>query len=140
MQPRAGGDGRRIGEFVPLLGVEMDGGGDNLVPLKPVESCLRTLRQQGQARSRLARRPFEQRVVAAADDRGRRLRLETLRSRQTGGHPAVQRCAREQPFSGDLGTGHGALRHELVELALLELEIGRRLVSGQVGICLHNPA
>ncbi len=103
--------------------VQMDGGGGDLAAGEPPQPGLAPFRQAGKGAAALAQRPFQQRIVAAAHDRRRRLMGERGRN-QTGRQPAVERRLRKQPLAGHLGARHRAVRHQLVKLALGETQIG----------------
>ena len=81
------------------------------------------------AGSRAASRSRAAPIPAA--DRGCRRRsaaavpcAQCRRPGKPGGQPAVERRLREQPLAGDLGAGHGAVGHQLVELALGQPQVG----------------
>ncbi len=73
---------------------------DDLAHEKPIEPAFAALRQGRQRRPALAQRPFEQQIVAAADDAGRPGRHEPGRLQQGGHDPAIELGPREQPSPG----------------------------------------
>ena len=88
-------------------------------------------RQRGKTGAALAQRPFQQRIVAAADDRRRLGTRQPGRPRNAGGQPVIELGLGEQPAAGDLGARHAALGHHLIDLALLEAEIGGGFGGGE---------
>ena len=136
-KPGPAGNSLQIGAIVIALAVQVEGGRCNLVALKPVQPRLGALGEQGETRAGLPRRPFEQGIMAAADDRRHGLGNEAIGPGETSRHPAVERGAREQPLAGHLRAGNGCMRHQFVELALLEPQIGGGLFGGEEHIILH---
>ena len=120
--------------------VQMDRRRRHLAAREPPQPGLAAFRQAREPAAALAQRPFQQRIVAAADDRRRRRVRERRRRDEPGRQPAVERGLREQPLAGHLGAGHGAVRHQLVELALGQPQIGGRLVGGQQVRHMNQPA
>ena len=89
-------------------------------PDEPVEAAAEKRRN---LRARLADRPFEQRIVAPREHRGRR--RETGRAAgefDPAPHPRLDEVPREQHLPRDPAHGDRLRRHELVDLALLDPE------------------
>ncbi len=86
--------------------------------------------QHGEIGAGFGQRPVEQQVMAACDDgrrrraRGRRRPLGVLR------HPAVDQVAREQQLAGHPRARDAAVGGKLVDLALLDAEMVRKLPCG----------
>lgn len=78
--------------------------------------------------------------MASADDRRRRIGDKTLRMHQPGGDPLIERQPRKEPSAGDLRAGNRAGGREIVELALLDAEIGGGFLGGEIEIILHEYA
>ena len=116
---------------ITLQSVQVDGRDHHLAARQPPQSFFASFRQAREAAAALAQRPFQQRIMAAADDRRRSDIGERRRRDQAGRHPAVEGSARKQPTARHLGARHRALRHELIELALGQAQVGRGLVGGQ---------
>ena len=124
LQIAAAANGGDVGiGFRVFQGMQVQAGGDGLAGDEAVESGFAADRERGQPRAALAQRPFQQRVVAAADDRRRLRSGHAFGPRNAGGQPMVEIGLREQPAAGDLGAGHSALGHHFVDLAFLEAEI-----------------
>ena len=121
MQSRRVGDAIDIGRFVIAIEtMQMDGRNHHLAPRQPPQAFLDSFGQAREAAIAFAQRPFQQRIVTAADDR-RRGHLRQAGGRdQAGGHPAVERGARKQPAPRHLAAGHRAVRHQLIKLAFGE--------------------
>ncbi len=107
------------------------GGGDGLAGGETIEACFAADRERGKAGAALAQSPFQQRVVAAADDRRRLRPRQPGRPRHAGGQPVIEFGLGEQPAAGDLGARHRALGHHLIDLAFLEAEIGGGFGGGE---------
>ena len=111
--------------------VEMDGGGDHLAALQPIDAARGALGRARQGRSRIraasipAGRPGCRRRWAA----GRRGSCRW--PGQSRKHPEVQFVARKQPLARHLAAGNRAFGHQLVELALAKPEIVGSLAGGQ---------
>ena len=118
--------------------VQVNGRRHDLAAGEPPQAGFAAFRQAREPRPAFAQRPFQQRIVAAADDRRRRLG-QRRGGQQARRHPAVERRLRKQPAAGDLGAGHRAVGHQLIELALGQPEIGGGLVGGQKIRHLHKP-
>ncbi len=141
MQSGGAGHGLGIGLLVVAVeAVQMDRRERDLVASEPPQSGLAAFGQAGQSTAALAQHPFQQRIVAAADDRRRRGRCNPARGDQARRKPAIERAPGKQPPARHLGAGHRSLRHELVELALGKPQIGRGLVGGQQIRHMHSPA
>jgi hypothetical protein len=113
-----------IGGFVIAIeAVQMDRGDHHLAAGQPPQAFLAAFGEAGETGIAFAQRPFQQRIVTAADDRRRRHLRQACRCDQAGGNPAVEGCAGKQPAPRHLAAGHRALRHQLVKLALREPEI-----------------
>ena len=111
--------------------VQMDCRDHHFATHQPPQSFLASFREAREAAAAFAQRPFQQRILTAADDRRRSRMRKNGRRNQARRHPAVERGARKQPAPGHLGAGHRAVRDELIELALGQSQIVRRLVGGQ---------
>ena len=132
MQSRRIGDRFEVGGFVIAIeAVQMDRGNHHLAADQPPQAFLAAFGQAGEAGMAFAQRPFQERIMTAADDRRRRHLRQRGGRDQAGGYPAVEGCAGKQPAPGHLAAGYGALRHQLVELALREPQILGRFVGGE---------
>ena len=119
---RHGGD---IGVFLDVFErMQVHGGGDGFAGAEPVEAGLAADGETGEAGAAFAQGPFQQRVVAATDDRCNFGARHAGGPRDAGGQPLVELGLGKQPAAGDLGAGHGALGHHFVDFTLLEAEIG----------------
>jgi hypothetical protein len=98
MQSRRVGDGRDIGLLVVALdGVQMDSSNLDFVARQPPQSYFASFGQARESAAALALRPFQQRVVTAADDGWRGDVGKRRRRDQAGRHPAIERGAWKQP-------------------------------------------
>ena len=125
---------------VAIEPMQVNRGRDHLAAREPLQSGLAAFRQARQPRPAFAQRPFQQRIVAAADDQRRRRMGKRCRPRVPGGKPAIERRLRKQPFAGHLRAGHGGVRNELIELALGQPEIGGGFLGGQQVRVMQKPA
>jgi hypothetical protein len=74
VQAGRGGHRVRIGLVVITLEpVQMNGGGEHLGAGEPPQPFLAAFRKTGKAAAAFAQRPFQQRIVTAADDQWRRI-------------------------------------------------------------------
>ena len=80
---------------VALEPVQMDGGRHHFAAHQAAQAGFAALGQISETRAAFAQRPFEQRIVAAADDRRRRGLRELLPGDQPGHDPAVERLLSE---------------------------------------------
>lgn len=123
VQPRHGAHRRDIRVPADCLAMEMDRRDSDLTAQQTRHPAFGAFGQRGEVRTGLAQGPFEQIVLAAADD-GRRLRRDHPgRSPHPRQHPAIDFVAREQPFACHLAARNLALGDQFVELALTEAEI-----------------
>ena len=130
VQSRRVGDRCEIGGFVIAIEpVQMDGRDHHLASGQPPQAFLAAFGQAGEAGIAFAQRPFQQRIVTAADDRRRRHLRQAGGRDQSGGNPAVEGGARKQPASGHLAARDGAVCHQLVKLAFRKPQIVGRLVG-----------
>src|SRR5450755_4300314 len=108
LQTRRGANRRDIGIAGGIRGerltVEMDRRGDDLAALQTVDAAPGALIQGGEARAGLAQTPFQEVVLAAADDRRRFRDHHAGWPRHPGQHPEVEFMARKQPFARHLAT------------------------------------
>src|ERR1700682_1698041 len=102
----------------------MDRRGDHLTALQAIDAARGALGERRKAGPGFAQRPFQQIVLAAADDRRRGRTDHAGWARQPRKHPEVQPVARKQPLARHLAAGDGARCHEFIELALPEPDIG----------------
>ena len=120
----AAGHRRDIGVGAGILQrMQVHGGGDRLASAEARKPCFAADRQRGEAAAAFAQGPFQQRIVAAADDRHRLGALQPGRTRHARGQPVIELGLGKQPAAGDLGARHRALGHHLIDLAFLEAEI-----------------
>ena len=144
LQIAAAANGGNIGiGFRVFQGMQVHGGGNRLAGGEAVEAGFAADRERGEPGAAFAQRPFQQRVVAAADDRRRLRTRHAGRPRNAGGEPAIELGLGKQPAAGDLGAGHRALGHHFIDLAFLEAEIaggfgGREKLHGSPArICIY---
>ena len=132
VQAGRNGDRLRVRRIVVAIEpMQVDRGRDHLAAREPLQSGLAAFRQAREPRAAFAQRPFQQRIVAAADDRRRRRMGKRGRPGIPGGEPAIERRLRKQPFAGHLRAGHGGVGDQLIELALRQPEIGGGFFGGQ---------
>jgi hypothetical protein len=87
-----GGD---IGIAVIVKRVQMDRGRHHPALLESRESRLAAFRQGRKAGAALSQSPFQQWIVAAADDRRWRRGIKPVRPRQAGAQPTIEFLLRE---------------------------------------------
>src|SRR6185436_4466276 len=104
--------------------------------------------QYGESAARLAHRPFEQRVMAAGDDRRRAGGL-SRRSIRFRSEPGIDLCARKQQLARRTDMRQCIRAHQIVDPPLLEPQIrgdfarihhrGRRGRCGGISFARHAP-
>jgi hypothetical protein len=114
-----------------LLAVEMDGGGNHLAARQPIDAAHGAFIERGQRGAGLAQAPFQQIVLAAADNRRRIGHDHAGRPGEARKHPDIQLMARKQPLARHLAAGNGAQGDELIKLPFTEPEVIRGLTGGQ---------
>jgi hypothetical protein len=114
-----------------LLAVEMDGGGNHLAARQPIDAAHGAFIERSQRRTGLAQGPFQQIVLAAADDRRRIGRHHAGRPGEAREYPDIELMSREQPLARHFAAGNGARGDELIKLPLTQPEVIRGLTGGQ---------
>ena len=133
MQARHRAHRRDIGVLVAgnVIAVEMHRRGDHLAALQAIDAARGAFGERRQTGAGFAQGPFQQIVLAAADNRRRVGGDHAGGTRQSRKHPEIQLLARKQPLAGHLAAGDRARGHEFVELALSEPDIVGSLAGGQ---------
>src|SRR5258705_11787416 len=94
----------------------MDGRGDHLAALQALDTPHGTFGERGKTGSGFAQRPFQQIVLAAADNGWRVRSGHAGGSRQFRKHPEGQFGARKQPPSWHLSAGNPPFGYQFVSL------------------------
>ena len=90
------------------LAVEMDCRRHDLAALQALDAAPGAFVEGGETRARFAQAPFQQRILAAADDRRRFRHRHAGRPRHPGEHPEIKFMPGKQPFAGHFAAGNGA--------------------------------
>src|SRR5713101_2611377 len=115
----------------PAEPVEMDGRGDHLAALQALDTPHGAFGERGKTGSGFAQRPFQQIVLAAADN-GRGVRSgHAGGARQSRKYPEVQFVTRKQPLARHLAAGNRPFRHQFVELALSKPDVIGGFAGGE---------